>query len=616
MTTSPVPDLDGGPVSDVSPEVAGDRRALYGNLRRQLPLFAAGGALSILAALVPFPHARTAEVLVAGTLFLGLTAAAVILPWPRLPLWLWPSLPVGYIAVVALLRDAQGGANTGFAVIYVLPVVWVAYYGRALHLIAALAAAAAALIVPLIVVGSPAYPPSQWRLVVVIVVGSTLISFTFLAALNRERRLLVDVARQSHLTRLGARQAEAAREQLASLLRAATSTAVIGVDDHGTVTFFSVGAERMFGVASHDVVGSTSFFDFLDPAELVRRPFPFPSDGSNAGGGTDIPDDVVWSFVGPNRDRRRMTATVTPQPQGAAQPHGYVIVASDVTEREELARERDRLLAIQGEAAEVLVQQNTQLKELTTMKDDLVATVSHELRTPLTSILGFAELLMEDDRSGQIDLSEDQLRMLRAIDRNSRQLLHVASELLDDPGLGNGRGVRFVQTGLTSLATDAVEAMRTATAGSHVEISLVRGVATSSSGVDEITINCDQPRLHQLLANLLSNAVKFSDPGGHVQLRLTPLGPFVRIDVSDDGPGIPEDERHHLFDRFHRLASASHKGIPGTGLGLAIAKSVVDAHSGTIEIVDVPGWSTTFRIHLPVRSPTSEGHPHLLDHPK
>lgn len=606
MTFDPVPGRSDGDAASRRVEAAGDRRALYGNLRNQLPLFAAGGALSLLAALIPFPHARTAEVLVAGALLIAFTAATVLLPWPRLPLWLWPSLPVGYIAVVALLRDAQGGANTGFSVIYVLPVVWVAYYGRATHVTAALAAAAAALIVPMIVVGSPAYPPSQWHLVVVIVVGAALVSFTFLAALNRERRLLVDVAQQSRLTREGARQAEAAREQLASLLRAATATAVIGVDPEGTVTFFSVGAERMFGVESREVVGSRSFFDFLDPQEMGRRPFTFSSERNSPIGQEAVPDDTIWTYVGPHGDRRHMTATVTPQPRDAEQPQGFVIVASDVTESMELARERERLLAVQGEAAEVLLQQNTQLKELTTMKDDLVATVSHELRTPLTSILGFAELLMEDDRAGTPQLSEEQHRMLRAIERNSRQLLHVANDLLEDPGLGNGRGARFVHTGLTSLAADAVEAMRTATSGSQVRISLVRGASTApASGVDDIIINCDPPRLHQLLANLLSNAVKFSRPGGHVQLSLTPIGPFVRIDVSDDGPGIPEDERELLFDRFYRLASAQREGIPGSGLGLAIAKSVVDAHSGTIEIVDVPGWSTTFRIHLPLRSPAT-----------
>jgi PAS domain S-box-containing protein len=618
---SSAPDQVGGPTSAPDPDATKSRRLLYGNLRRQLPLFAAAGALSLLVALIPFPHDRTAEALVAGVLFFALTAAAVLLPWPRLPLWVWPSLPIGYIGVVALLRDAQHGSVTGLTAIYFLPVVWVAYYGRSTHLVAALTAVAAALIVPMLLVGAPFYPTSQWHVVAVIIVGSSLLSFTFLAALNRERRLLADVARQSQLTLQGAEAAEAAREQLSSLLRAATGTAVIGVDEQGTVTFFSVGAERLFGLASSDVVGHMRFTDFLEPDEIEQHPFTFPQSDADKGRSTP-PDEVVWTYTTKDNQRRKFTATITRQSQDATRPGGYVIVSSDVTEREELAHERERLLAIQGEAAEVLAQQNAQLKELTTVKDDLVATVSHELRTPLTSILGFAELLMDDEFSDFSDvpgrISEDQRHMLRAITRNSRQLLHVANDLLDDPALGNGRGVRFIPTDVTTLAGEVVDEMRT-TSGGHVEISLVRVTGMGCTDDDGIVINCDPPRIRQLLTNLLSNAVKFSPSGGKIQLRLTSLGPLVRIDVSDDGPGIPPEDRDQLFDRFYRLASAKHKDVPGSGLGLAIAKSVVDAHSGTIEIVDIPDWSTTFRIHLPAPSsrdaPSAEVKPAPLQPP-
>ena len=74
----------------------------------------------------------------------------------------------------------------------------------------------------------------------------------------------------------------------------------------------------------------------------------------------------------------------------------------------------------------------------------------------------------------------------------------------------------------------------------------------------------------------------------------------------DEGPGIPDSERPQLFERFYRLATAADQGVPGTGLGLAIAKSVVEAHDGTVDVVDTPGWSTTFRVLLPlIRKSTS-----------
>ncbi len=76
---------------------------------------------------------------------------------------------------------------------------------------------------------------------------------------------------------------------------------------------------------------------------------------------------------------------------------------------------------------------------------------------------------------------------------------------------------------------------------------------------------------------------------------------FARVLVQDEGPGIPEADRPQLFERFYRLAAAMEMGVPGTGLGLAIAKSVAEAHEGFIDIVDLPGWSTTFRVFLPLR---------------
>ncbi len=77
---------------------------------------------------------------------------------------------------------------------------------------------------------------------------------------------------------------------------------------------------------------------------------------------------------------------------------------------------------------------------------------------------------------------------------------------------------------------------------------------------------------------------------------------FARVRVLDEGPGIPLGERDQLFERFYRLASSNEMGVPGTGLGLAIAKSVAEAHEGFVDIVDTPGWSTTFRVFLPLRT--------------
>ncbi len=149
--------------------------------------------------------------------------------------------------------------------------------------------------------------------------------------------------------------------------------------------------------------------------------------------------------------------------------------------------------------------------------------------------------------------------MLRTIDRNSLQLLRVAEDLLADPGGGQNLRVHFVNTDLALIATEAIDTMAAQAASRRIELSLVAH--------EPVVVNGDPDRLHQLFGNLLSNAVKFTPPGGRVMVRVGTLGHFARLEVLDDGPGIPDVDRPQLFERFYRLASAADEGVPGTGLG-------------------------------------------------
>jgi two-component system, OmpR family, phosphate regulon sensor histidine kinase PhoR len=170
----------------------------------------------------------------------------------------------------------------------------------------------------------------------------------------------------------------------------------------------------------------------------------------------------------------------------------------------------------------------------------------------------------------------------------------VAEDLLSDPWAGHGLRVAFTELDLHALAEDSVEAMQTAARTAGVTVTLDAG--------NEVPVFGDGGRLHQLVGNLLSNAIKFSPRGGQVMVVTDMVDRFARIQVMDQGPGIPEKERAQLFERFYRLASSTAAGVPGTGLGLAIAKSVAEAHDGFVDIADTPGWSTTFRVFLPLRT--------------
>jgi PAS domain S-box-containing protein len=571
-----------------------------GPTRVRLPLFALVALGTVLIGVIPFPSGARTEIIAALLLFFFLLTAAFVLAWERLPSGAWLIIPIGYMTVIALIRDAQGGSDSELVVVYLLPIVWMSLYGKRLHLLVGLFCMDLALMLPVLLIGAPNYPLSTWRQIIVLVVVTTLVASTISTMVHRDRVYVSDLARQSLLAKRNADDADNARDRLETLLRAATGSAIMGVDPAGTVTFFSAGAELMLGYSASEVVGIRSIADFIDPAQIDERRTKI--DAMHKALDRVDPEtvaEVPWTARRKNGEQRRCVVRVRTLPMagGADAPGsapsggGYVVVAIDVTEREELAAERERLYSVQREVTQSLIEQNNRLRELTQMKDDVVATVSHELRTPITSIRGFIELLLD----GVPELSEDQIRMLRTIDRNSAQLQRVAEDLLADPGGGHGLRVAFSELDLRQLAEESVHACQTSATTAGVKVSLKPGPFVPVFG--------DPTRLHQLLGNLLSNAIKFSPRGGRVQVVVDVLEDFARILVQDEGPGIPESDRSQLFERFYRLAAAMEMGVPGTGLGLAIAKSVAEAHDGFVDIVDTPGWSTTFRVFLPLRTP-------------
>ena len=603
-----------------------------GSMRVRLPVFALVGVGTVLIAVIPFPHEARREISIAGVLFFALVAAAFLIPWERLPEWAWLSIPIGYIAVIAIIRDAQGGTDSGLIVVYLLPIAWLSLYGRRLHLLVGLFCLDLALLIPLLIVGPPNYPTLEWRQVVVMATVTTLIASTVYTMVSRDRTVLGDLADQSRIARHNAREADYARDRLETLLRAATGSAILGVDPAGTVTFFSAGAEQMLGYLAAEVVGVRSIADFIDPAQIDERRQTIdamrttlePVDAEAAA-------EVPWTATRKDGQLRRCVVRVRalppPTPELAMEAEtddfgqtdggagsadgsdhadsggpasstgGYVVVAIDVTEREELAADRERLFASQKEVTQSLIEQNNRLRELTQRQDDVVATVSHELRTPITSIRGFIELLLD----ASSDLTESQMRMLQTIDRNAEQLQRVAEDLLADPGAGRGLRVAFTELDLNQLAGEAVHAIQTS--------ATVAGISLTIEPGHGVPIFGDPTRLHQLLGNLLSNAIKFSPRGGRVHVIVDSVDAYARVQVLDEGPGIPETERDQLFERFYRLASSTEMGVPGTGLGLAIAKSVAEAHEGFVDIVDTPGWSTTFRVFLPLRTTAATSQP-------
>jgi signal transduction histidine kinase len=224
------------------------------------------------------------------------------------------------------------------------------------------------------------------------------------------------------------------------------------------------------------------------------------------------------------------------------------------------------------------------------MKDDFVLTVSHELRTPVTVVKGFAEMLTAQ-RQG---LNTRQFEAAEVIAESAGQLQKMVNDLLDLARSDAGKlRIEPGPTPVRPLAQSIGRQMRPHFEGKNQSF-------TVSVEKDLPDIDADGGRIGQVLANLLTNANKYAPEGARVQLSATRVGDEVEFAVSDNGPGLEEEQLEHVFDRFWRADSTETQAVGGTGLGLAIAKSLVELHGGAIAANSNPGEGATFRFVLPI----------------
>lgn len=220
------------------------------------------------------------------------------------------------------------------------------------------------------------------------------------------------------------------------------------------------------------------------------------------------------------------------------------------------------------------------------MKDDFIATVSHDLRTPLTSMNGFVELL----RHHELPRAET-LPLLDLILDEGRRLDRMIADLLDLSKIQSGRiGLSLQRLKVAKLLERALEAFRLRHGHAHPISWEVHPPGGSLVG--------DRDRLLQVLENLVGNAIKYSPGGGAVQVRAHKAGAWWRLEVEDQGMGVPEADLPKLFGRFFRVDEQQGRG---SGLGLFIAKTWIEAHGGRIEVRSRLGEGSCFTVHLPSR---------------
>ena len=256
--------------------------------------------------------------------------------------------------------------------------------------------------------------------------------------------------------------------------------------------------------------------------------------------------------------------------------HGTVTMIADITEDVQQARE--------------LRQAREQAEAASEAKSEFLSSMSHELRTPLNAILGFAQLLERDRKQ---PLTVRQLERLAHVSRGGEHLLRLIDDVLD---------LARIESGRVSVSSEPVEIADVLAEVIHTlePIAARAGIQMASPAVATATprVTADRTRLAQILMNFGSNAIKYGKPEGRVAFR-TECGPAtVRITVSDDGIGIPEDKRDKIFEPFQRAGQEAGP-IEGTGIGLTISKRLAEIMCGSVGFVSEVGRGSEFWIELP-----------------
>jgi signal transduction histidine kinase len=355
---------------------------------------------------------------------------------------------------------------------------------------------------------------------------------------------------------------------------------VVYQDAGGKVITANPAAEKLLGLNLDQIQGRTS----LDPRWKAIQ-----EDGSEFNGETHPAmvalrsgEPVLGVMMGVhNPERNEYTwITIDAIPQfrdGEDKPYQVFTTFADMTERQQ--------------ATEALLEAKKEADRANLAKSEFLSSMSHELRTPLNAILGFAQVL-ESDRKNK--LSDRQKNQVQFIKDGGDRLLALIDDILD---------LICIDTGELVLSMESVDG-RTLVDGSLSFAELLateRGIVIEDRTGDSLPdIWADPMRAAQVFRNLLSNAVKFNRAKGSVWLNAEVRDDrFLRLSVTDTGPGIPKDEQSELFRPFNRMG-ASVKAIEGTGIGLVLSKRLAEEMGGSVGFESAPEEGSTFWVDFPL----------------
>ena len=352
------------------------------------------------------------------------------------------------------------------------------------------------------------------------------------------------------------RQVEASGRKLA-LFAERAPIAVLELDPAGRVTQVNQAAEILFGYAAAELLGG-------HVKRLVRAEYHAEFDANWEKLLSTRASIAGIKIRNPRRDGLDLVCewTVTP-----------------------LVNTEGSIIAIIAQGQDV-----TQQLEAERLKKEFTSTLSHELRTPLTSIIGSLQLI----NTGVLgEVQKDIAELTLVAERNGQRLLDLINDILDIEKIESGKLTMLPEVlPLDDVVREAIVLNKGF--GERFKVSF-----RALGELPGRQVNADRKRLLQVMTNLLSNAAKFSPEGDSVDISLQERGPLLRVEVHDRGPGIPENFRGRIFDRFAQADSTTARQKGGTGLGLAICKRLIEMMQGHIGFEDRAGGGTTFWFDLP-----------------
>ncbi len=368
-------------------------------------------------------------------------------------------------------------------------------------------------------------------------------------------------------------------------------------DKDGTILRANRCAADSVGLSPKEVVGKNYYELFPEGGEQAHE-----EDLAVILSGTPVFGELR-EFKGPSGEKRWAVADRIPYSDKDGSIDGVIIFAQDITERK-LAE--DTLNTAKAEIEEVNRQLEASIgranlfaqeaKAANEAKGVFLANMSHEIRTPLNAIIGFSDILAEED------LSDEQHKYVGIIQKSTENLLDLINDILDFSKIEAGKvDIEMEACGLKRLLAEIQELMDVTARKKRLgfEVRCAEDVPTQ--------IRTDPARLRQCLVNLVSNAVKFTEKG-HVYMNVSMVRSakegdedYIRFDIEDTGIGISAEKQELIFKSFCQAENNTARKFGGSGLGLAITKKLMELLGGRIEVKSEPGNGSVFSIILPVK---------------